>query len=121
MKAFVLERSKGKRFDLVGLIYDPLQKRGVMGIKIEMRRFRKNRFGSTENGHKGEGDVIVPVGKIGVEGNGKGGGTESSLIAGSATSFRKAGGERGERRFRGRHAGSKGGWNIIEGGVEKFC
>ena len=99
MKAFVLERSKGKRFDLIGLVYDPLQERGVMGIEIEMRRFRKNRFGSTEDGHKGESDVIVSVGEIRVEGNGEGGSTESSLIAGSATSFRKARGERGERRF----------------------
>ena len=85
-----------------------------MGIEIEMGRFRKNRFGSTEDGHKGEGDVIIPVSEVGVEGNGKGGGTESSLIAGSATSFRKTRGKRGERRFRGRHAGSKGGWMIIE-------
>ena len=79
-----------------------------MGIEVEMGCFRENRFSSAEDGHKGESDVIIPVGEVGVEGNGKGGGTESSLITGSATSFRKARGERGERRFRGRHVGSKG-------------
>ena len=77
-----------------------------MGIEIEVGCFRENGFGGTENGYEGESDVIIPVGKVRVKRNGKGGTTESSLITGSVTSFRKTRGERGEGRFRRRHVDS---------------
>jgi hypothetical protein len=70
-----------------------------MGIEVEVGGFGENRFSGTDNSHKGESNVIFPVSKIGVERNGEGSAVESGLIAGTATSFRKARRERGEGGF----------------------